>query len=86
MRVVEGAGEIPGEMLGRTCARIMEGMDPTRGPERAERDAMREGGDSLTGGASLIERGKRARLREEQRRHVGLVGQTPSGDSGRRAR
>ena len=63
-----------------------KGMDPTCGPGRAERDAMREGGDSLTGGASLTERGKWARLREELRRHVGPAGQTPSGDSGRRVR
>ena len=61
-------------------------MDPTRGPGRAERDALREGGDGLTGGASLTERGKRARLREERCRHVGPAGQTLSGDSGRRAR
>ena len=61
-------------------------MDPTRGPGRAERDALREGGDGLTVGATLTERGKRARLREERRRHVGLAGQTPSGDSGRRVR
>ena len=43
---------------------------------------MREGGDGLTGGANLAERGKQAWLREERRRHVGPAGQTYSGDSG----
>ncbi|XP_039787178.1 circumsporozoite protein-like [Panicum virgatum] len=57
-------------------------MDPTRGPGRAEGDALREGGDGLTGGASLAGRGKRAQLREERRRHVGPTGQTQIGDSG----
>ena len=63
-----------------------KGMDPTRGPGRVERDALHGGGDGLTVGASLAERGKRARLREERRRHVGPAGQTHSGDSGRRVR
>ena len=53
-----------------------EGMDPTRGPGRAERDALRGGGDGLAGGANLAERVKRARLREGRRRHVGPAGQT----------
>ena len=69
-------GEIRGGELGRMRARRKEGMDPTRGPGRAEGDALREGGDGLTGGASLAERGKRAWLQEEQRRHVGPTGQT----------
>ena len=38
-------------------------------------NALCGGGNGLTGGASLAERGKWARLREEQRRHVGPVGQ-----------
>ena len=38
-------------------------MDPTRGPGRAERDALREGGDGLTSGTSLAERGEQPRLR-----------------------
>ena len=75
-------GEIRGGELGRTRARRKEGMDPTRRPGRADGDALREGGDGLTGGANLAERGKRARLREERRRHVGPMGQTQSGDSG----
>ena len=57
----------PAKRSGRRAREERKGMDPTRGPGRVERDALREGGDSLTGGASLTERGKWARLREELR-------------------
>jgi len=52
-----------------------EGWIRHAGPGEQRGNALRGGGDGLTGGASLAERGKRARLREEQRRHVGPVGQ-----------
>ena len=76
----------PARCSGGRTREERKGMDPTREPGRAERNALREGGNGLTGGASLTERGKRAQLREERRRHVGPAGQTPSGDSGQRAR
>ena len=75
MRVVGGACEILGGELGRKCARRKErdGSDTRARASRERRAAW--GGDGLTGGASLAERGKWARLREEWRRQMGLVWQ-----------
>ena len=84
VRSVEGAGvaRFAAVSSGGHAREGRKGVDPTRGPGRAERDALRGRGDGLAGGANLAEEGKRARLREERRRHVGPAGQTYSGDSG----
>ena len=76
MRVVGGACEILGGELGRKHARRKErdGSD-TRARASRERETCCVGGDGLTGGANLAERGKWARLREEWRRQMGLVWQ-----------
>ena len=84
VRAVEGAGvaRFAAVSSGGRAREGRKGVDPTRGPGRAERDALRGRGDGLAGGANLAEEGKRARLREERRRHVGPAGQTYSRDSG----
>ena len=82
VRAVVGVARFAAVSSGGHAREGRKGVDPTRGPGRAERDALHGRGDGLAGGANLAEEGKRARLREERRRHVGPAGQTYSGDSG----
>jgi hypothetical protein len=56
--VVEGAARFPAGCSGGRAREGRKGMGPTRGPGRAERDELREGGDGLTGGADLSGRGR----------------------------